>query len=186
MKKIIRILPLLLAILLISSCGMFRKVFKSKEYSKIETTSKITKDSAGIRSDKSVTTTTEIIDTTVATPEKIVKQDVYLNMDSLINGLTAVKNDLLDVKLVFNPVTGLLTTTATIKPQKVPVLLNRQTVKQNDITEQSQTKNSREDKSKSIVDNSKIEKTPDLTWGYVVLGVLIAIAILFFVFNRRT
>lgn len=176
---------LILIIVLMSGCGMFRKVFKTREYSKQENQIKSTKDSSGLKIDKSVITIKEKIDTVLTTPEKVIKQDTYLSMDSLVNGLTAVKNDLIDVRLVFNPVTGILTTVATVKPQKVHAFTEKETVKHNDIQEQSTVKSTSDEKSKSVIDNSEIKKTPDLTWGYVIAGVLAIAAVSFIIWKRQ-
>lgn len=168
---------LIVMIVLLSGCGAFRKVFKSKEYSKLETKSEARKDSVGLITDKSITTIKEKIDTTLIVPEKVVKQDTYLNMDSLVNGMTAIQNEIMDLRLVLNPVTGILSAVATIKPQSIPVLLNRETVKQNDISQQSNTSEEKKDYKKQESGSSIVQKDPVNMWFYIFgLSVLTLVA----------
>lgn len=170
-----RLTFILLVAIICSGCGVFRKVFKSKEYSKLETSSKSTKDSAGMIIDKSITTIKERIDTTVIVPGQVVSQDTYLNMDSLVNGLTAIKNDLIDVTLQLNPVTGILSVIAKIKPQRVSVKMAREIVKKNDITQQSYQLELRENALKQSSGFSTVEKDPINLWCLIVIAVTFAI-----------
>lgn len=170
---------LISTMILLSGCGMFRKVFKSKEYSKLETKSEIQKDSIGLIIDRSTTTTREKVDTVITVPGQIIRQDTYLSMDSLVNGMTAVKNDLLDVRLILNPVTGILSTVAFIKPQKVPVKIDKETVMQNDITKQSYQSELWKNSLKQSSGSSLTEKEPVSLWWYAA-GLIILIVIFVF------
>lgn len=171
---------ILALVVLISGCGMFRKVFKSNEYSKLDTKSEVRKDSVGVIIDKSVTTIKEKVDTIITLPGQMIRQDSYLNMDSLVNGMTAVKNDILDVRLVLNPVTGILSAIATIKPQKVQVKINKETVKQNDITQQAFQSELWSNSLKQSSGSSQIEKEPMNVYWYVIgLVILIIITVSF-------
>lgn len=166
---------LIIMIVLLSGCGMFRKVFKSKEYSKLETKSEIRKDSVGLIIDKSIITTKEKIDTSVIIPQKVIKQDTYLNMDSLVNGMTAIQNDIMDLRLVLNPVTGILSAVATIKPQNIPIHIDRETIKQNDISQQSKTSVEKKVSEKQESGSSVIQKDPvSIPWRVVFIAVIVA------------
>lgn len=177
---------LIVIIVLLSGCGAFRKVFKSKEYSKLETKSEGRKDSVGLITDKSITTIKEKIDTTLIVPEKVVKQDTYLNMDSLVNGMTAIQNDIMDLRLVLNPVTGILSAVATIKPQSIPVLLNRETKKENDISQQSNTSEEKKDYKNQSSGSSVIQKDPlAFPWQLVFIAAGIAALVTLFFWIRR-
>lgn len=177
---------LIVMIVLLSGCGAFRKVFKSKEYSKLETKSEARKDSVGLITDKSITTIKEKIDTTLIVPEKVVKQDTYLNMDSLVNGMTAIQNDIMDLRLVLNPVTGILSAVATIKPQSIPVLLNRETKKENDISQQSNTSEEKKDFKNQSSGSSVIQKDPlAFPWQLVFIAAGIAALVTLFFWIRR-
>ncbi len=151
-----RLALLLILPVLLSSCGAFREVFKLKESHKVEITQDRRTDSVGVTVDKSTTIITERVDTAVTIPGATVVQEVPLNMDSLINGMTAIKNDLIDVSLHLNPITGVLTSVATLRARLVPVKLDRVTTKQNDITTNSRkqeaitTTTRVEDKSKTV------------------------------------
>lgn len=179
MRKIVNC-SLIMMIILLSGCGMFRKVFKSKEYSKLETKSGNRKDSTGLIIDKSVTTIKEKVDTVITVPGQTVRQDTYLNMDSLVNGMTAVKNDLLDVRLILNPVTGILSTVAFIKPQNVPVKIDKETVKQNDITQQSYQSDLWKQSSNQSSGSAVTEKKPVSLWWFCAgFGILLIIVVVF-------
>lgn len=180
-------LILIIMIVLLSGCGMFRKVFKTKEYSKLETKSEIRKDSVGLIVDKSVTTIKEKIDTVISIPEKVIKQNTYLNMDSLVNGMTAIKNDVMDLRLIYNPVTGILSTEATIKEQKIKSSLDRITTTVNDITQQSKVTEDKKESKKEESGLYLVQKEPASIWSYVIgLGILIfvAVSIYFWLKNR--
>ncbi|NQX37712.1 hypothetical protein SAMN05421820_103292 [Pedobacter steynii] len=86
----LKCLPLLVMIVILSGCGMFRKVFKTNEYAEQEISSLEKKKMKEWTIDRSTLTIREQSDTVVVTPEKIIKQDTYLNLDSLVNGLTVI------------------------------------------------------------------------------------------------
>lgn len=182
-----RLIYLIYICILFSSCGAFRKVFKLKESERVEITQDRRTDSVGVTVDRSITTVREKLDTTIATPAKTVEQNVPLNIDSLINGITAIKNELIDVKLHLNPITGILSTVATIKPQQVSVRIDRVTTKQNNITQAAQ-------KQEAVISNTKAEKkhaevdrepmkVPN--WIIVVAILLVAGVSAFFWVTRR-
>lgn len=166
------IISLLLIVVTLSGCGTFRKVFKLKESDRTEEQSEVKIDLTSTATDRSVTTITEKKDTTITTKQAVVKQDTYLNKDSLVKGMVAIHNDLVDVKLKLDPVTGILSTIATVKPQLVPVNIDKTTrieadVKQ-DIAIAQQKNSSIERESK----RSTVEKEP------AKIGVWFAIAAL--------
>ncbi|SMC53474.1 DUF4381 domain-containing protein [Pedobacter nyackensis] len=169
-----RLICILVIAVLCSGCGVFRKVFKAKHSQSTELSSKSKKDSTGLIIDKSTTTIKEKIDTVITIPGQVVQQDTYLNMDSLVNGMTAIKNDLIEVRLHLNPITGILSVVANLKAQKVPVKLDRETTKQNDIVQQTSTKVENEDKSKQSSSASAIQKEPIEISGWLIgLGIVI-------------
>lgn len=182
-----RAIYLLLICVLLSSCGAFRKVFKLKESHMVEITQDRRTDSVGVTVDKSVTTIKERIDTTVTTPAQVVTQDTEMNMDSLINGMTAIKNDLIDVRLHLNPITGVLSATATMKPRAIPVKLDRVTTKQNDISQQSKKQEAILNKSRVEDRHEEVSKDPIKipTWIIIVAILLVAGVGAFFWITRH-
>lgn len=177
---------LIIMMVLLSGCGMFRKVFKSKDYSSLETKSEIKKDSIGLIIDKSVTTIKERIDTVITTPEKVVKQGTYFNMDSLVNGITAIKNEVMDLRLVLNPATGILSAEATIKAFKIPVHLDKETIKQNDVTQRSRVNENKRESLEHRSGSTIIEKQP-ISIKYYLAGLLLIIVVsVFFWIKRKT
>ncbi len=180
------ILYILLALSL-SSCGLFRKIHKEKTLNKSESSIITKSDSSGVTIDKSVIITKEKLDTVITLPGKTVKQDVYLNMDSLINGMTAVKNDLLDVRLVLNPVTNILSVESNLKPRDVPVKFDRETNRQNDITQSGFKSEQKDLKLKEFHETNTVDKQPkNSIWFTVLIWGVVAIVIfaLYRYFNR--
>lgn len=180
MKKII----LLLLLCSLASCGLFKKIHKEKTFDKIETSSIIKSDSAGTTIDKSVTTITEKADTTVIIPGQVVNQDTYLNMDSLVNGMTAVKNDLLDVKLILNPVTGILSVQANIKPRKVPIHFDKTTTKANDIVQSGTKSGSVKASSNELHKTEIVDKEPKNSFWLITGIVAIFVVVLFVIYKK--
>ena len=169
---------MIITIVLMSGCGLFRKVSKSKEYNKIEIKSTVKKDSVVKIIDKSTITVKEKIDTLITVPESRVSQDTYIVMDSLVNGMTAIKNDLVDVRLSLNPVTGILSAQATLKPRKIPAILDRTITKQNDIASSTNVSTEEEHKAKTASGSSHIEKQPVSTTVLVFGGFVLLVALL--------
>lgn len=176
MKSILYIL----LVLSLSSCGLFRKIHKEKTLNNSESSIITKSDSTGITVDKSVITTKEKLDTVITLAGKTVKQDVYLNMDSLINGMTAVKNDLLDVRLVLNPVTNILSVQANLKPRRVPVVWDKQTTKHNDITQSGSKSRQSDQKLEETHEANTVDKQPKnsiwftvLIWGVVAIVIFV-------------
>ncbi|WP_316743829.1 hypothetical protein [Pedobacter antarcticus] len=178
-----KVILYILLVLCLSSCGLFRKIHKEKTLNKSESSVITKSDSSGVTIDKSVITTKDKLDTIITLPGKTVKQDVYLNMDSLINGMTAVKNDLLDVRLVLNPVTHVLSVEASLKPRDVPVKFDRETNRQNDIVQSGSKFGSKDEKLKESQETVIVDKQPKNTLWYAVI-MLGIVAILVFAVYR--
>lgn len=156
-------------LLFLSSCGIFRKVHKESTLDKIESSSVIKADSTAITIDKSITTVKEKADTAVIIPGKIVTQEVVFSMDSLVNGMTAVKNELIDIRFTLNPLTHKLSTIAVIKPQAVSFSVNKETTKANDITSLANVSKSEKDNHKEEHKISLVDKKPANSIWFVVI-----------------
>ncbi|AMQ00902.1 hypothetical protein AY601_4051 [Pedobacter cryoconitis] len=173
MKRLILMLALIVSF---SGCGIFKKVHKENSLAKVESKQEIQKDSVGLIIDKSVTTIKESIDTSITIPAKTVVQNTELNMDSLINGMTAIKNELVDVTLLLNPVTGMLSVAAVIKAQVIPVKMERQITHHNDIIQSSRKTEAVLNTNKSSDEKSVLDKAPKNTLWYVMI-ILAVIAV---------
>lgn len=160
---------MLALIVCFSGCGIFRKVHKENTLVKVETKQEVKKDSVGLIIDKSVITIKETIDTSITIPAKTVVQITELNMDSLVNGMTAIKNELVDVTLLLNPVTGILSVAAVIKKQVIPVKIERVITKHNDITQAVHKTEAVLNTSKSSEEKSIVDKEPKKTIWIVVI-----------------
>lgn len=182
----LRCIPLIIITVFLSGCGMFRKVFKSNDYAKQEISSSEKKKMAEWTTDRSILTIREQSDTTVVIPEKIIKQETFFNVDSLVNGLTVVQNDLLDVSLLFHPKTGMLSASAILKPRLIPVKFNKETILQNDINRKITQSASVKEISKSEHSNTIVEKSPINIWYYVFgSGILILISFSLFYWLKK-
>lgn len=175
MKRIVYLL-FVIGLLACSGCGAFRKVFKSKQYSILTSQTETKRDSVGLTIDKTITTIKEQADTVINVPGKVVQQPVYLNKDSLVSGIMAIQSDLVDVQLTLDPLTGILTTKATLHPQLIPIKFDRTIIKANDITSSSNVKgmskaSNKHEEGSSIVDKDPIH-IPWWTWliGFLVVG----------------
>ena len=179
-----RLITMLAMIVCFSGCGVFRKVHKENTLVKVESNQRINIDSVGLIIDKSVITIKETIDTSVIIPGKTIVQDTELNMDSLVNGMTAIKNDLVNVTLSLNPVTGILSAAAVIKEQVIPVKMERDITKHNDIKQSTYKTEAVLNTSNSSDKKSSVDKEPKNVVWYIVL-ILASIALIGWVFKKR-
>jgi hypothetical protein len=182
----LKYIPLLIVMVFLSGCGMFRKVFKINEYAKQEISSAGKKKMKEWTTDRSTLTIREQSDTIVVIPEKIIKQETSVNIDSLVNGLTVIQNDLLDVSLIFQPETGMLSASAILKPRLIPVKFNKETILQNDVSRQITQSTSVKESSKVEQSNSIVEKSPVSIWLYIFgSGILILISFSLFYWLKK-
>lgn len=183
----LKCLSLLVIMVVLSGCGMFRKVFKINEYAKQEISLAEKIKMKEWNTDRSTLTIREQSDTVVVIPEKIIKHDIYFNVDSLVNGLTVIQNDLLDVNLIFQPQTGMLSASAILKRRLIPVKFNKEMILQNDVSRKITQSSAVKESSKIEQSNSIVEKSPFSIWLYIFgSGVLILIGFsLFYWFKKR-
>jgi len=182
----LKYLPLLVMMVILSGCGMFRKVFKSNEYAKQEISLAEKVKMKEWSTDRSTLTIREQSDTVVVIPEKIIKNDIYFNIDSLVNGLTVIQNDLLDVNLILQPETGMLSASAILKPRLIPVKFNKETILQNDVSRKITQSSSVKKSSKVEQSNSIVEKSPVSIWLYIFgSGIFILISFSLFYWLKK-
>jgi hypothetical protein len=169
-------LTIVLLLLAFSSCGVFRKVHKESTLDKVKTSSVVKSDSSAITVDKTTTTIKEKADTVVTTKKQVVTQETYFNMDSLVKGITAVQNELIDIRFTLNPSTGMLRTDATLKPQEVPFKFDKTTNINNDITKKDVVSKSSQDKKKESHEaDLKIKEPKNLLVFYLVVVSVVAL-----------
>lgn len=182
----LKYIPLLIMLVFLSGCGLFRKVFKSNDYAKQEISSSEKKKMKEWTTNRSILTIREQSDTIVVIPEKIIKQETSFNVDSLVNGLTVIQDDLLDVNLIFQPETGMLSASATLKPRLIPVKFNKETILQNDVSRKITQSGSAKKSSKSAQSNTIVEKSPVSTWLYIFgSGILILVSFSLFYWLKK-
>lgn len=180
MKRLIINSIVIAMILLISACNLFRNVNKARESDLFKLTTQYSIDSAKMVTDRSVVMVKERTDTVVLIPEQLIRQENSFGMDGLVNGITAIKNDLVDVRLILDPLTQRLFTEATLKSRKVPVRIEKETVIHKDIKAQSDHAGHSGIQVKD--ENTKVltEKTP-VKLQYWLAAFLLSIAAIIFV-----
>lgn len=184
MKRLI----IILICLTLGSCSIFKRTTKNKEVEQVSSHEKINSDSTGTIVDKTKTVIKETADTVIKTPEKSSTTETKINIDSLINGITAIKNDLFVVKLDYNPVTKILTTKATALPRLIPVKFNRETTINKDVTQTSATKDAivRDEKKKVVKVNKVKEPAKMGIWLIaVIVGICLVIGSVWYWLKKR-
>lgn len=108
---------------------MYNKVFKHKV-----TSSELTESSHSEKieghleiTDKSITTITEKLDTTIKTLVVKGEEKRKVNLEAISNGLNTIDDEFINLAQIYNPVDSTLTTKYTLKPQKVVVPMERKT-----------------------------------------------------------
>ncbi|MCX3266526.1 hypothetical protein [Pedobacter agri] len=175
-----RKLLFIIAICSLSSCGIFRKSSKDKLLTSSQSSIESTVRSSESVTDKSKITIKEKADTSVTTNQQTVSGSVRigLNMDSLVNGLTAISNDLVDVKMVLDS-NGILTTTAIVKPQHIPFQFDRTTTIEKDVTKSGATEQAGKSTLKQSSTAVKKESEPTLIglWAWLGMGAIAGIVL---------
>jgi len=164
---------LIVCAVLMQSCGTFKKVFKLRDSSRVQAKSEVKIDSSRTVVDRSVTTITEKADTVVSTKEAVVREATFLNMDSLVNGMMAIKNDLVDVRLTLDPSTGILSAVATVKPQSVHVVLDKKTTIAADVKEDIRVAKMKNESLDTKTSHSITERKPDYFAIAIGIGVFV-------------
>ena len=179
MKRFLLNSIVIVLIFLISGCGLFQRVIKTAESDLLKLRTERSKDSVKTLTDRSVVLIKEKIDTMVIIPEQLIKQEHNFGIDSLVNGMTAIKNDLVDVRLILNPFTQRLLAEATLKPRKIPVRLEKEILIHKDIKEHSAKIESSKTELQQEKEKTVKEKEP-LKLQYLLGALLVAIAAIFF------
>lgn len=173
-----------IAICLIFSCGIFRKKSKDKLIASSQSTIQTDIKTSEVTTDRSKITIKERADTTITTPAKQTSGQVKvgLNMDSLVNGLTAISNDLVDVKLVLDS-NGILTTTALVKPQQVKFHFDRETIINKDVTSEKKVDEKRKETAKQSTKQvtTKNDPTSIGLWTWLGIAAIAGITLYFII-----
>ncbi|RZK59555.1 MAG: hypothetical protein EOO95_18115 [Pedobacter sp.] len=149
-----------------------------------QATTETTVKSTELITDKSKITIKEKADTSVTTKPQTVSGAVKigLNLDSLVNGLTAISNDLVDVKMVLDS-NGILTTTAFMKPRTIDFKFDRTTMVDKDVTKsgtvEQASKASVKQSTKEVKKES--EPTPIGLWAWLGMGAIAGIVLYFII-----
>jgi len=178
MKNILYIL----LICALSSCGLFKRSSKNKSIENVQVTTNNKVEQNNNIVDKSTVKITEKLDTVITTKEITTKGVVSFHPDSLIKGLTSLSNDLVDVKLTIN--NGVLTTTATLKPQTLPLSFNKVTETQKNITSTNKS-SSQENKTGNSRKVQVAKKSEPAKMGVWFIGLIVVCVLVFALFKFR-
>lgn len=185
MKQLIVIFTL---IGVLSGCGMFNKVFKHKV-----TSSELTEYSHGEKieghleiTDKSITTITEKLDTTIKTPVVKGQGKRKINLEAISNGLNTIDDEFINLTQIYNPVDSTLTTKYTLKPQKVVVLMERKTeIRSNvNITKEDKKESEKESKRLSKKSDAIVERKADYKVVFTIVFIICLFIFAGWLFSR--
>ena len=123
-----RIARCLILLLVLSGCGLFKKVTKtvnkSETSTRIETVTKV--DSVVNKTDRSIIVETEKASETKQTPSAdIEKRTQLINLYDLVNGLVIIDTGLVTIKQKYDTLSRTLQTFVHIKPQSVTFDVNK-------------------------------------------------------------
>lgn len=184
MEKRNKLILGLLIVTSLSSCGVFKSVFKSSKKTKENTEVTVNKEETSKIEDKSVTITKEKADTTIKTKPKSLeaRSEPISNLEDIKN-LTVLSSDLVTVRQTYDTLSKKLITTADIHSQNIDFKFDRITTKTNDIKTESNKKQDsiykHEVKNKETIK----QKEPKNIFWLVILGV--GVAATFFYFTYR-
>lgn len=183
---------LLLMSVICSGCGLFKKttVDISKTHLADKSKSSQVVDSSYNRADKTVTVEHERADTIVKSKGIKVSSTKHIANDDLINGLMAIDSGLVQVHLQYDTLSKTLKTSVTVKPQDIPVFIDKSKTTYTDIAEAG-NKKVEATQSHDVALDEKIkhkEKEPAKMGVWliaVVLGVLAIIAGVIWYFRKK-
>lgn len=171
----------------LSSCGLFKRSTKNTLRESSSTSLKINKDSIGSIVDKTKIVIREKADTTVTTKKELVEAEAFFDMDSLVNGLTSISNDLVEVRQTLDTNTKKLKTVVTLKPRNIPFSFDKTTIINKDITQQSKVNEvvlATDKKSSRKVSSTK-EPAKMGIWLIAVIVVFVIIAVAVYLYFRK-
>lgn len=172
--------------LVLSGCGMFRKVSIDQAINSSGERKVHRLDSAAVLRDQSLIRITAQADTVVTLAGQEVSQASYFQLDSLVNGITAIKNELVDVRLILNPQTQLLTVSAVLNPRHIPIRIHKETLIHKDLYTSVGKSESSVSASKVIKSTSVKVKEPGQFQYWLIAIVVLIIAVTFvFMIGRK-
>ena len=172
-----KLLLFLSALLLLSGCGLFRKVDKqsTKHKENTESASKSTLDSSYIKIDNSTTTERKILTEAVVTPGLIINASRKLNLSDLYKGVTILDSGLISISQSYDSISNTLSTHVNLKPGTMPAQVLNEKITSNNIKETGNKKVTNEDKktAETEVRAKSIQKEPSgLGWWWLaIIGV---------------
>ena len=181
-KVNIRILILLFLISL-QSCGVFKSVFKQSDKDKKSIEMNVSKETDSTIEDKTKTIITEKAKIVVDVPSKQIETNTPVLDLLAIQNLILVRDNLVEVRQTYDTLSKNLKTTVYLKSFKIPINIDKTTIINNDIVTNSKSKLDSNSKSNTII-KQKIEKQKPINaiW-FVVLG-LGVLAVVYFLSKK--
>lgn len=177
---------LCLLMLSLAGCGMFRKVSIDQSVNRSLERKAHTLDSTAVFVDQSLISITEHADTVITIAGQEISQGSYFQMDSLVNGITAIKHELVDVSLILNPQTRLLTVSAVLNPRHIPVRIQKETLIHKDLYTSSGRSESSVLASKITTSTLVKLKEPVQLQYWLIAFIIVIIAVTFvFMIGRK-
>ncbi|ALL07647.1 hypothetical protein AQ505_20430 [Pedobacter sp. PACM 27299] len=173
-------------VLVLSGCGMFRKVSIDQTVDRSEERKIHRLDSTAVIRDQSVIQIKVNADTVVTLAGQEISQASYFQLDSLLNGITAIKNELVDVRLILNPQTQRLTVSAVLNPRHIPIKIQKETLIHKDLhtsvgSSESSFSASEVTKSTSV----KLKEPGQIQYWLIAMVVLIIAVTFVFMIGRK-
>jgi hypothetical protein len=158
-----RTFTLLLAAVILASCGSLRKT------SKVETFDQQTEASSEAQT---ATITVEKADTVVTLPADTLEGGVRLQ-ELIDSSVLVIENDRADLELKYDPVSKRIRSKVTIKEQLIPIKVDRTTV-----TVTKEATDYKSDTTSKKVEETKKRTSPLIPWWFWIVAILVMGAII--------
>lgn len=176
-----RLIAMITVTALLSSCGVFKKVFKHKiTESVLEQSSKSEKSEAHtFVTDNSVITITERLDSNIKSPEVRGSAKSKIDLAAISQGLNLIDDQFINLYQIYNPIDSSLHTSYVIKPRPVPVPKERKTEIHKAVNTNQQAKQESQEQDKKWVKKTEaiVDRKPDYKVVFILI-LVICIAIL--------
>lgn len=173
-------------VLALSGCGMFRKVSIDKEVNTSQERKERRLDSTAVVIDQSVIRIREHADTVITVAGQEISQESYFQMDSLVNGITAIKHDLVDVRLILNPQTQRLTVSAILNPKAIPIRIQKETlIHKNLFTSNGKSESSALASAETKSTLVKLKEPAQLQYWLIAIVIVIISVLFVFMIGRK-
>lgn len=180
-KRNIKLFFLVLLVSVLTSCGAFKNVFKSKDKFKQNTEIVIDKKDKTRIEDKSIIVIEEKVDTTILVVPKTVI-GISKPIDNLldIQNLTLISDGLYTVRQSYDSLSKSFKTSLDIDTQKFSINKYKKTSINNNINTDKESSDNSNIKNNTIVKTSEVKKEGKNSFWVIVFGIGVVATILYF------